>query len=347
MPRGSLQSFLGVLLIVEAALFCHVAAAEQTRRFDLAWLAPAGCPTGVAVTREIDELIASSAASTVNATIAANASIVSDPAGFTLTLTVRDAEGSHERRLDAPNCEELGHAAALIVALAIDPALLANHADPGGRSPNTAPPQPVPAPTPSPLSSTSPPPTPIIARAEPPATTFMPPSVSAHEPLFWRVGLSAFAGYHTLPGVNLGAGVFGAIQGKMLRLELAASAIPGEAKANAPRQGATFALYQLAPRVCWLVAKPTWAAGPCAGIELGRISGQGHGVDTETTRWGNWLASSFGALFEWRLAPSSLLGAFVDAEVPLMHDRFTLAGETLFRPQISARFGISLAAGWR
>ncbi len=327
-------------------LFCCAAAAAQGRRFELNWQAPTGCPNGIEVIREIDELVANSAPPTVSTTIAANASIASDHGGFTLTLTVRDAEGFHDRRLDAPTCEELGHAAALIVALAIDPALLANHPEPRGTSPNAIQTLPGAEPNPSLLPNASPPPIPIAAHAESPATFTAPPSIAGTEPLFWRLGLSAFASYRTLPGVNLGTAVFGAIQGRMLRLEFAVSSLTAE-KGNPPRLGATFALYRLAPRICWLVTEPTWSVGPCAGIELGRLSGHGYGVDNEKEPWGLWLASSLGALFELRLAPSSLLGIFADAEVPWLHEPFSLADQRLFQPEIAARFGISLAAGWR
>jgi len=319
------------------------AAAQQGRRFNLMWQAPAGCPTEADVIREIDSLVANSAPPVQNITIAANASVESDRGGFTLTLIVRDVEGSHGRRLEAPTCEELGHAAALIVALAIDPALLATQSMPNGTTTftPTGPSEPNATQLPN-----APSPIPTAARAESPATIVVPDT--AKQPLFWRLGLSAFASYNTLPGINLGTGIFGAIQTKSLRLELAASSLTADKSSpNAPSRNATFSLYRIAPRVCWLVTEKTWSAGPCTGIELGRLSGSGHGVTNRQETKDFWRGSSLGALLELRVASSSLLGIFADLEVPWVTYQFGFTDElNLFTTGISARFGISFAAGW-
>lgn len=326
------------------ALFCGASAAEPNRSFDLTWQVPAGCPTDADVIREINELVANSAKVPVNATIAANASIASERDGFTLTLIVRDAEGSHQRRLEAPTCEELGHAAALIVALAINPELLANQSIPSSNSPLAAPQtQPIAG---LQWPEASPRPIPFSARAESPATLALPQTDAATQPLFWRLGLSAFVGFGTLPGVNLGTGLFGAIQTKSVRFELGASYLSAEVKSDVPRRGATFALYRMAPRLCWLVTETTWSAGPCAGIELGRLSGSGYGVTNVYERKALWLVSTLGALLELRIASSSLVGIFADAEVPWLSHQFDLDEIEVFRTRISGRFGISLAAGW-
>ena len=128
---------------------------------------------------------------------------------------------------------------------------------------------------------------------------------------------------------------------------MAASSLTGEKSSpNSPNRSATFALYRIAPRVCWLVTEKTWSAGPCAGIELGRISGSGHGVTNEHDAKELWLGSSFGGLLELRIASSTLLGVFADLEVPWRSVEFTLDSEKLFGTEVSGRFGISLAAGW-
>ena len=342
--RNWLRLFLTCIFAAIAALFCGAAAAEQSRRFVLTWQAPAGCPTEAQVIREIDELVANSAPAG-NITIAASASIAGENDGFTLTLMVRDVEGSHGRRLEAPTCDELGHAAALIVALAIDPALLANQSIPSGTSTFTPPARPFAEPNSTQLPNASPPSIPMAQRAESPTTFSVPPRHIAAEPLFWRVGLSAFAAYHTLPGINLGTGLFGAIQARSLRIELSASSLSANLKSGANR-AATFELDRIAPRLCWFVTETTWAAGPCAGVELGRLSGSGYGVTNAQQAKAFWLGSSFGALLELRIASSSVVGIFADAEVPWVPNQFNLNSIDVFKTGISGRFGISLAAGW-
>ena len=345
MSHRWLRFFLACLFpCAQAFLFCGVAGAQQSRRFNLTWQAPAGCATEADVIREIDGLVANSAPSTPNTTIAANASVESDHGGFTLTLIVRDVEGSHGRRLEAPTCEELGHAAALIVALAIDPALLATQSIPNGTTSFT-PTGPSVRPNTTQLPNPPPGPTPTAARAESPTPIAAPDA--GKDPLFWRLGLSAFASYNTLPGINLGTGLFGAIQTRGMRLELDASSLSANARLErSPRLSATFALYRIAPRICWLVTEKSWSAGPCASIELGRISGSGFGATSNHDVKELWLGSTLGALLEVRIASSTLLGVFAEIENSWKSVEFDLAGEKLFQTGVSGRFGVSLAAGW-
>ena len=347
MPYGYFQRLLSGVLFGGVVLCSASATAEQNRRFDLTWAAPTGCPNPGEVAREIDELVAGSSLTPAKSMIDAQASVSSDQGGFALVLTLRDAEGSHQRRLEAPSCDELGHAAALIVALAIDPALLATHPDPSAGALNTT--QMQAAITSSATSSPSSTAAPIAgsAQSQVPAVSRPTPIALVTVPLLWRLGLFEFVGFGTLPGINLGAGMFGAIQTKSFRFEGAVSALRAEAQASKPSAGATFALYRFAPKACWVVTEKQWAIGPCVGAELGIIPGRGYGVDDRKESNGRWFASTFGALFEARLTSSSLLGVTADAEVPWRHDQFTLNESLLFEPKVSARLGISLAAGWR
>jgi len=344
-PYGCFQRLLSGVLFGGVVLFSGFAAAEQNRRFDLTWVAPTGCPNPGEVAREIDELVAGSSLTPAKSTIDAQASVSSDQGGFALVLTLRDAEGFHQRRLEAPSCDELGHAAALIVALAIDPALLATHPDPGAGALNTAQMQAGVTSSDTSLPSSSAAPVAGSAQSQVPAVGRPTPIAVVTVPLIWRLGLVEFAGFGTLPGINLGSGLFGAFQTNWLRFEAAVSALRAEAQASKP--GATFALYRVAPKACWVVTERKWAIGPCIGAELGILPGRGYGVDDRKESNGLWLASTFGALFELRLTSSSLLGVTADAEVPWRHDQFMLNGSLLFEPKASARLGISLAAGWR
>jgi hypothetical protein len=329
---------------LSAVFACAVALGQPSRHFDLTWLAPAGCPDAPDVTREIDELVASSSANPPRSAILANAMVAADEGGFTLILSIRDNEGLHQRKLEAPNCSELGHATALIVALAIDPALLATRPEPRGTNAGTS----VAAPSSAPPASVPPPP------AVMPAPSFqVPPSVprpyaESNAPLVWRLGLVEFVGIHTLPGINLGTGLFGGLQLKSWRLEAMASELSGT-KSKTPKRGAEFSLYRFATRGCWLMTGTQWALGPCAGVEVGLLRGEGHGYDVPGTPKGLWLGSTAGALFDWRLGSSSVLGFVADAEIPWIRDYFALGLDNKFYrpPPAAARIGVSLSAGWQ
>jgi hypothetical protein len=298
------------------------------------------------VTREIDELIATSSAAPPPSAILAHAMVALDDGGFTLLLTIRDNDGLHQRKLEAPACGELAHATALIVALAIDPGLLATHAEPGGiamgRPGEIAPLSTLPV---------SPPPPPVVmpAPSYPMQSSVVAANPEFNGPLTWRLGLVEFVGIGTLPGTHLGTGLAGSVQLKSWRLEATLSELSGNAQAKTPGKSAEFALYRLNTRGCWLVANTHWAIGPCAGVEIGLLRGEGHGVSLPQTHYAEWLGSTVGALFDWRLGSSSVLGVVADAEIPWVHPQFTLATEKDFwkPPWVAARIGITLSAGWR
>jgi hypothetical protein len=343
------------LLVCLGGTLCPVfASGAEGARFELSWQAPQNCPDGTAVTHEVLELVAGAASDASKPVIVASGSVVADREGFGLVLTIRDAEGAHVRRLEAPSCDELGHAAALIVALAINPALLATHSDPGGDSPSgTAVHPPNTAATPAAPSERPLAVAPRERLLAAPAlsapftarNTETTPDTTPAEPLRWRLGLSEFVALRTLPGTNLGTALFGALHWRALRLETSASQLRAEVAANKPNAGAAFALYRFAAKGCWLTPPGKWAFGPCAGAEIGLVHGRGYGVDTSTVQNGLWVAATLGALLEWRVASSSFVGITADAELPA-GDKFELANATIFEPRISGKVGASLAAGW-
>ncbi len=343
-----------------ACLGLATSASAQSRRFELTWQAPAGCPTRDEVAREVDELIADSAGAARVTPIVASGVVASDPGGYALTLTLREVEAQRSRHIGAPSCEELAHAAALIVAIAIDPTILERRADTNNAGPaqvaGTAPSRSVHCRlTDLPLQSSAPRLTcPKIEIPAPPPTIPSPapaptvPGSTPHSPSFFRFGFGSFVAVNVLPNVNLGMNLLGAIQGKHARLEVAASALSSDvdSKQFPNSRNASFSLYRLAPRGCGLIAGASWAAGPCVGMEVGLLSGKGSGVDYPHTRRSPWLASSFGGMFELYLSSSSLLLFTADLGVPWLRQPFELAGEQLYRPYLSGSFGINLAAGW-
>jgi hypothetical protein len=323
-----------------------VAVGQPQRHFALTWQAPADCPEASAVTREIDELLATSSAPTPRSMILGEAAVMADKGGYTLTLSIRDHDGSHQRRLEAPNCSELAHAAALIVGLAIDPALLASHPDPGGAMPN---PRASETTLPSNASAANAPRPPVVIHdpsTPAPPNVFL-PRAEPNPPLMWRLGLVEFLGIATLPGVHLGTGLFGALQWQAWRLETSVSELSGQT-AKDQRMGAKFSLYRFTTRGCWLVSNPRWAFGPCSGVEVGNLRGEGYGVDQPGKSSRVWFGAALGALADWRLGSSSVLSFVADAEIPWVREQYQLAGLDFYKPPpVAARLGVSLSAGWR
>ena len=81
----------------------------------LAWEAPAECPAEPQVQAWVDALVDPQAEGQAEGVVAGAAG------GYRLTLVITTAAGRSERALEAPQCDPLARAAAVVVAVAVDP----------------------------------------------------------------------------------------------------------------------------------------------------------------------------------------------------------------------------------
>lgn len=101
------------------------ATADRTA-IELEWSAPAGCPDADRFTRALGRLLATTIDLDPTAAVAVRGEIAAVAAGYELVLFVEAAGAIEERRLQAGDCGELGDAAALVVAITIDAARVAD-----------------------------------------------------------------------------------------------------------------------------------------------------------------------------------------------------------------------------
>lgn len=95
-------------------------AAELPPRFDFRWQAPEGCPRRDAVLAEAERLLGQPPERASKGVVEIEAVVQQLPdASFRLEL--RSQPATTPRNVVAGSCEELGHAAALLIALSIDP----------------------------------------------------------------------------------------------------------------------------------------------------------------------------------------------------------------------------------
>ena len=122
LPTGVMHALRGAF-IATLLLSRGASAADQDRPFRLKYDAPAECPTA-------DQVVARVRAGTAHARLAENdeprydTTVVVSRAepGFVAALTVRSPDGTETARsVPAPSCVEAVHAAALILAITIDP----------------------------------------------------------------------------------------------------------------------------------------------------------------------------------------------------------------------------------
>ena len=302
MPGGRYVSAALVLVTLPV-----VAAAQGPVQID--WNAPSGCPAADDVRGRIDRLVPASAISTPHGT--ERPAVASDAVQDALRLRARvdvqrRADGTWrlrvetrpvdgapgERSLTVASCEAAADAAALIVALALGPL------GPGVGAVDTAT---------------------VVAVVVAPG----PPD----EPLVWSLGLRAGGAgdYGVFPELSGGAGLAGLVVLDEIRIELGlrywfgASATKGDEAGLVPLVG-TFAMAAGSLVGCW---PDSWWIHGCAGMELGRMTAAGEGVerpDEPALLWSAALASlRFGVPIasQWRLVGG------LELAVPLAPPAFT------------------------
>ena len=94
------------------------------------WDAPAGCPDGAAVRARVVRLVGEEAAR--KARLTARAAVRAEGGRWALELELAGETGAGRRSLSAGRCEELAGAAALVIAIAVDPRAVLAGAEVGG-----------------------------------------------------------------------------------------------------------------------------------------------------------------------------------------------------------------------
>lgn len=272
---------LSGLLAAALTALSHAPPATEGRVVDVRWDAPGPCPGEVELRRQVDEILGGTLAIPRSRSPSVIA-VVRDE-GETLSLrvfTVGEA-GIRERALRYDrDCTLLTRAAAVVIAITIDPASIGRLSpevlallDPGVQQQSESLPLSVP------VEERAPPEPSTETRAEvsPEPRTALPTELAK------RPRRRARGSFRVLGGLGLGElpGAGGGVSGAAtlvfhhLRLELVASLWPARrlrlAGADADK-GADFLLWSLGPRLCGVLHPHRLLEVPlCAGFELGRV----------------------------------------------------------------------------
>ena len=224
------RGVLGALLFSVTAARSE-AMASPLSRLRLRFTAPAGCPDASQLQREIQEFAEADTQAdtkadtqTQTAPLFVDAGAQAAQEGFLLSLSLHDNGKDKQRVLVAPTCEEVVHAAALIIAMAVDTSVQSRQQrEDAIMRPNgchcrirdiTAMIIGEPLRCPKPETS-APPNCPSAEVITPPQTK---DGIARRDARPYRVGLSAFGSYHLLPKFALGQAVFAAYQAHRIRL---------------------------------------------------------------------------------------------------------------------------------
>jgi len=361
--RSVLLSGLSALLFAAPA----VAASSPVK---LRWTAPPSCPQAADVEREIDRLLGERSAG--ETPLEVTGAVRRDEAGrYRVRLEIKGEDGPSSREVDASSCAALGDAAALIIAMTIDPDAVAEIPPPKKTSPPEVPgpsepirtsPSDVPEP-PEPIRTSPPkvpepstpelqsrgvdvPEPPKVIRTSPPKVP-EPPKVirtsipkvpepsKAMRPTF-GVSAHALLDIGTLPLGSLGGGAAFAVMPGRLRFQLGADFLPSRTQhfQARPKAGGDFSLLLGHAAACVSVLSSTrMDLSPCARFEAGRFHGQSFGVETPGEASAPWVAAGAQGRLATRFLTRAALVTSLDVMVPLLRPEFLVTGlESLHRP---------------
>lgn len=285
------------------------------------WRAPPGCPEAGGVLVRIESLLAKSPEPAER--VQARATITKPETGDTYELSIETAQaaGTFHRLVQATSCEEAGDAAALIIALAVDP----NLANPAAGEPADAP-LADPAAKPSPETNGAGPVTPA-ATVEPEtvvARDVAPERRPVKSDLSWHASASAVGDAGTLPrpaaGVQLAAG----LRVRPIRLELLGTALPDARETVAADRGGDIDLLALGLRGCYGAERGALGGEACVGLEAGRLQGTGVNASWTDTQNMPWVAGRAGVLGFYRAGPRAALRLGLEALLPATRPEFVL-----------------------
>ncbi|HJX63694.1 MAG TPA: hypothetical protein VJ860_07045 [Polyangia bacterium] len=296
--------------------------ADQAGALTFSWQAPAGCPSRGQVSGEIARLLGGEIRVPQGGDITARAVVEHGPT-WSLAMDTELAGRPGRRSLEAASCQDLANAAALIVALMIDPDAVAAHA-------TTT--QPVAAPAP-----------PLTA---PPATD--PAPESRPRSVEFLVGVHAAGSYGTLPSVDVGAGGGIGLQGRRWRAEVRGTyGLRRDQKAMAAAPAGAYGQFNftaVAFAGCLNLGRGGLAFGPCADAEFGVTSAQGFGVSQSLPASTPWLAVGAGGYAAISLGRHLSLPLHLDVLAPLRRSEFVFKNEPKRVFQAPA-VGVRMSAG--
>lgn len=292
---------------------------------ELGWQAPADCPDAAAAQAVVARLLGDAVHDPERA-VRADVRIERDTTGF--RARVRIDQG--ERELVAQSCEEIADAAALIVAMAIDPRI-------GGAGEPTAIPEPPPTidpPAAVPIATTPPAEAIAIERPAPPP----PPRPRRARPrAILRAG--GGVGIGAVRAASAVTMLAVAIAGRRWRVELDGAAWLPRTRPGPDATGIRVVGWSVGLRGCGSPVAARVEVPICAGVRAGALHGRGVGDLDAHRRRVPWIAATLGTgLWGW-ITPRFALALDVDGELALTRPAFVVepAGFVVRAPRAGVR----------
>lgn len=325
------------------ALVASVASAQDVGSIALSWEAPKSCPDERTVRARIQSHLSSDYRTQQD--WVAHGRVVVEHARLRLELTVRGNGGEAHKTLLSASCESLADAAALLIALALDPnaagargagnAAEVERPAAGGddapqrdaataRAPGTAT---APHPGPSSAARSIQPKTPVRSAGASRSPRAAERPAAAATPVLLGVGIGAALQIGMLPATPAaGLRAHGLVQLGRLRAGAALTLLP---EAGAPIDGLTHGRLEArgvlgALEVGWeLIAAPAQVQ-PCALLELGELWVETSDISSPASATTTWLAAGGGLRGAYRVGKHLELAIEALAVAPFRRPRWWL-----------------------
>lgn len=265
------------------------------------WTVPEGCPARAEVLSGLAQLLESDATSWDRFELV-RGRITRGEVAFELELEFILGRRIERRTFATRDCADLVHAAAVALALVLDPAW-----DWGEREAKAQPSATKPA-GPSEADTGTP-----EAAGEPPAGATVTFELGPEGVIdTTTLGRSAF-------GLGLLARARTSLWGASFSTDLFGTWLPGQRIDVRPTESVVLGLASAGVRACnW----PTLVLGLCAEIEGGRLSASGIGENTGREAFDAWVAPGGSVVLETRLVPGLLLDSRVSVLAPLTRPQY-------------------------
>jgi hypothetical protein len=304
-----------LLLLVLARGPAPLEAADPTAALDLSWQAPVGCPDALAVRERVATLLASVDARGAPRVLRVGGTITPRASdGVRLRLEITQGESVDARELVGADCREVTEAAALIVAMTLEPSVL-DTLEPSELEPSEPEPATLPEPEPA-AEATSREPAPAPTEPVDVGPPARPPSTASEPARAMPIGVGAEVeggvGFGPLPAVS---GVLAAavgVRGRWFRVD-ATGAYWTPRRSEAREPGVRAQAWSLGARACGVPGAGRVEVPLCAGVVAGLMHARGLGRDLDAERVSSpWAAVIASATAVVRVLP--WLGVRVGAE---------------------------------
>lgn len=293
---------------------------------EVRWSGPPNCDRKDAVSRQVESIVGRSLASVEALDFEVT---VTAAGGAWRVELVTDEHGSKGRRsLAGQSCSEVTDAAAVLMAMAIRSAGQAPLPTDDASAATAVEPGPERAPAPSVPTSETP------ASAPPP-----PPPARPVRPVF---GLSGVLDTAALPHASPGVAAHVGVAGSNVRLEAEGAVFMKSSLKLDEGRSADFELFSAALLGCVDDSFGPVRAGGCAGFELGKLSGEGHGVSDPHLGSSLWEAGRVEVGGYYPLGHALWLTVRAGVAIPFSRPEFVLDGNPIYQP---SALGLRASAG--